>query len=129
MAIMLELGLRRGELIDLTCLDIDMEKKEVSVNHQLIYKDFGDGCRFHVNSPKTKSGKERRTPVLLPKISGHSLRHTACTNMAKHDMNIKILQYIMGHAHSDVTMDVFNHIAGVEDIKEEIIKYEKVINT
>lgn len=58
LAIMLELGLHCGELIDLTCSDIDMEKKEVSVNHQLIYKDFGDGCRFHVNSPKTKSGKD-----------------------------------------------------------------------
>ncbi len=198
LTVMFELGLRCGELIGLTWSDVDMEKKEVSVNHQLIYKDFGDGYKFHINSPKTKAGnriipmsqavqrafteqkkikfmlgrhsiekiegcsdfiflaktgrplmpsavnnvlyniidaynkaesgkagKERRTPALLPKISSHSLRHTACTNMAKHGMNIKILQYIMGHAHSDVTMDVYNHIAGVEDVKEEIIKYEK----
>jgi integrase len=201
LTVMLELGLRCGELIGLTWSDIDMEKKEVSVNHQLIYKDFGDGYKFHINNPKTKAGnriipmsqavqrafteqkkinfmlgrhsieeiegcsdfiflaktgrplmpsavnnvlyniidaynkaesgkaeKERRTPALLPKISSHSLRHTACTNMAKHGMNIKILQYIMGHAHSDVTMDVYNHIAGVEDVKEEIIKYEKAVN-
>lgn len=201
LTVMLELGLRCGELIGLTWSDIDMEKKEVSVNHQLIYKDFGDGYKFHINSPKTKAGnriipmsqavqrafteqkkinfmlgrhsieeiegcsdfiflaktgrplmpsavnnvlyniidaynkaesgkaeKERRTPALLPKISSHSLRHTACTNMAKYGMNIKILQYIMGHAHSDVTMDVYNHIAGVEDVKEEIIKYEKAVN-
>ena len=201
LTVMLELGLRCGELIGLTWSDIDMEKKEVSVNHQLIYKDFGDGYKFHINSPKTKAGnriipmsqavqrafteqkkinfmlgrhsieeiegcsdfiflaktgrplmpsavnnvlyniidaynkaesgkaeKERRTPALLPKISSHSLRHTACTNMAKYGMNIKILQYIMGHAHSDVTMDVYNHIAGVEDVKEEITKYEKAVN-
>ncbi len=201
LTVMLELGLRCGELIGLTWSDIDMEKKEVSVNHQLIYKDFGDGYKFHINNPKTKAGnriipmsqavqrafteqkkinfmlgrhsieeiegcsdfiflaktgrplmpsavnnvlyniidaynkaesgkaeKERRTPALLPKISSHSLRHTACTNMAKYGMNIKILQYIMGHAHSDVTMDVYNHIAGVEDVKEEIIKYEKAVN-
>ena len=125
---MLELGLRCGELIDLTCSDIVMEKKEVSVNHQLIYQDFGDDYKFHINSPKTKAGKERRTPAFLPKISSHSLWHTACTNMAKHGMNIKILQYIMGHAHSDMTMDVYNHIAGVEDVREEIIKYEKAVN-
>ena len=45
--------------------------------------------------------------------------------MAKGGMNIKVLQYIMGHAHSAVTMDVYNHLAGVEDVREEIIKYEK----
>lgn len=198
---MLELGLRCGELIGLTWSDVDMEKKEISINHQLIYKDFGDGYKFHINTPKTKAGnriipmsqvvqrafteqkkinfmlgrhsieeidgysdfiflaktgrplmpsavnnvlyniidaynkaetgkaeEERRTPAFLPKISSHSLRHTACTNMAKRGMNIKILQYIMGHAHSDVTMDVYNHIAGMEDVKEEIIKYEKAAN-
>ena len=201
LTVMLELGLRCGELIGLTWSDIDMEKKEVSINHQLIYKDFGDGYKFHINSPKTKAGnrtipmsqavqracteqkkinftldrhgieaiegysdfiflaktgrplmpsavnnvlyniidaynkaeaekakREHRAPVFLPKVSSHSLRHTACTNMAKHGMNIKILQYIMGHAHSDVTMDVYNHIAGMKDVKEEIVKYEKAIN-
>ena len=34
-----------------------MEKKEISVNHQLIYKDFGDGYKFHINTPKTKTGR------------------------------------------------------------------------
>lgn len=201
LTVMIEFGLRCGELIGLTWSDIDMEKKEVSVNHQLIYKDFGDGYKFHINTPKTKAGiriipmsqvaqkafseqrklnfmlgrqsteeidgysgfiflaktgrplmpsavnnmlynivdaynkneayrakKEERLPEFLPKISSHSIRHTACTNMAKNGMNIKILQYIMGHAHSDVTMDVYNHIAGIEDVKEEILKYERAVN-
>ena len=64
---------------------------------------------------------------MLPKVSAHVMRHTACTRMAECRMDIKELQYIMGHAHSDVTMDVYNHIAGVEDVKEEIIKYEKAV--
>ncbi len=38
-------------------------------------------------------------------------------------MNIKVLQYLMGHAHSDVTMDVYNHIAGREDVREEVERY------
>ena len=46
--------------------------------------------------------------------------------MAKNGMNIKILQYIMGHAHSDVTMDVYNHIAGIEDVKEEILNMKEL---
>ena len=38
-------------------------------------------------------------------------------------MNIKVLQYLMGHAHSDVTMDVYNHIAGRQDVREEVERY------
>ncbi len=49
-----------------------------------------------------KARKEHRKAELLPKISAHNLRHTACSNMAKQGMNIKALQYLMGHAHSDV---------------------------
>ena len=56
--------------------------------------------------------KKVRRAELLPRISANNLRHTACTNMARQGMNIKVLQYLMGHAHSDVTMDVYNHIAG-----------------
>ncbi len=53
-------------------------------------------------------------------------RYTACTNMAKQGMNVKVLQYIMGHAHSDVTMDVYNHIANKQDIREEVERYARV---
>lgn len=72
-----------------------------------------------------KAKKEHRKPELLPKISAHNLRHTACSNMAKQGMNIKVLQYLMGHAHSDVTMDVYNHIASKQDIKEEVERYAR----
>lgn len=200
LTIMLEVGLRCGELIGLTWSDVDMEKKDLFINHQLIYKDFGDGYKFHASDTKTDAGirtiplsqtvqkafteqrklnfmlgrhstetvdgysdfiflaktgrplmpsavnnilynivdaynkeevakakKEYRKALLLPKISAHNLRHTACTNMAKRGMNLKILQYIMGHAHSDVTMDVYNHIADMSDVREEIGRYEKVV--
>lgn len=70
-----------------------------------------------------KAKKEHRKVELLPKISAHNLRHTACSNMARQGMNIKVLQYLMGHAHSDVTMDVYNHIAGRQDVKEEVERY------
>lgn len=196
--ILLETGLRCGELIGLTWSDVDMTGKELSINHQLIYKDWGNGYGFRVSTPKTKSGirtipftdtvhrafaeqrkinfmlrrhsteeidgysdfiflaktgrplmpsavnnviynvidaynkeemgkakKEHRKPELLPKISAHNLRHTACSNMAKQGMNIKVLQYLMGHAHSDVTMDVYNHIANKQDIKEEVERYAR----
>lgn len=49
--------LRCGELTGLTWNDIDMKNRTISVNHQLIYKNLGDGCKFHVSEPKTDAGK------------------------------------------------------------------------
>lgn len=173
-----------------------MGNREFIVDHQLIYKNWGDGYGFRASTPKTKAGirtipftdtvykafleqrklnfmlgrrslegiegysdfiflaktdrpmmpsavnnviynvidkynkeevvkakKEHRKADLIPKISVHSLRHTACTNMAKQGMNIKVLQYLMGHAHSDVTLDVYNHIGNRQDVREEVERY------
>lgn len=61
--------------------------------------------------------------IFLAKTGRPLMPHTACTNMARQGMSIKVLQYLMGHAHSDVTMDVYNHIAGREDVREEVERY------
>lgn len=167
----------------------------LSVNHQLIYKDYGDGYKFHISAPKTVAGvrqipltekavkalteqkklnfmlcrrcieeidgysdsiflaktnrplmpsavnnvlynivdaynkeelvnakKEHRKAELLPKISAHNLRHTACTNMARQGMNVKVLQYLMGHSDSSITLDVYNHLDNEADIRNEVMK-------
>lgn len=54
----------------------------------------------------------------LPHITPHILRHTFCTNMSIAGMNIKTLQYIMGHASASVTMDIYTH-ARQEDVVRE----------
>ena len=54
--IMIGTGLRCGELIGLTWKDINIKAKTVNVDHQLIYKNLGDGCKFHISTPKTESG-------------------------------------------------------------------------
>lgn len=68
--------------------------------------------------------KEHRKADLLPKISAHIMRHTACTRMAECRMDIKVLQYIMGHAHIDVTMEVYNHLSDRERIEHEIARLD-----
>ena len=196
--IMLETGLRCGELIGLTWEDVSVSDKMLSVNHQLIYKNYGDGSKFHIALPKTNAGireiplteatanafseqkklnfmlgrhcmenidgysdfvflaktgrplmpsainniiynivaayndeevhlakKEHRKAELLPKISVHNLRHTACTNKARQGMNVKILQYIMGHSDSSITLDVYNHLNNESDVRNEVIRCEK----
>lgn len=45
----------------------------------------------------------------FPRISPHILRHTFCTNMAQSGMDLKALQYIMGHSNAQVTLNVYTH--------------------
>lgn len=54
--------------------------------------------------------KYRRTQQIpLPTITPHVLRHTFCTNMANAGMDLKSLQYLMGHSDAGVTMNVYTH--------------------
>lgn len=197
--IILETGLRCGELVGLTWNDVSLEEKTVSIDHQLMYRNFGDGCKMYIAAPKTKSGirmipltnkavnafKQQKelnktlgrtcnkivdgytnfifltskgTPYLpiainsvlyevsaainkaekkkavssdyvpeyLPKFSAHDLRHTFCTNKARQGMNLKSLQYVMGHSNSNTTFDIYNHMDNLEDVRYEMIKCEDV---
>lgn len=67
---------------------------------------------------------QHRDPELMPHISAHILRHTACTRMAEKGMDIKVLQYIMGHSNIGITMEVYNH-TDKERIKYEMQRLEK----
>lgn len=68
-----------------------------------------------INIANTKGIK----PELLPHLSVHILRHTACTKMARSGIDIKVLQYIMGHTNIAVTMEVYNHV-DIERVKNEL---------
>lgn len=45
----------------------------------------------------------------LPSITPHVLRHTFCTNAQQAMLDVKSLQYIMGHSTASVTLDVYTH--------------------
>ena len=55
----------------------------------------------------------------LPHITPHILRYTFCTKMAHRNMNLKDLQYIMGHSNIGITMDWYTH-SSIESVKTEI---------
>lgn len=74
----------------------------------------------------TKAINEKREPILLPRVTSHCFRHTACTNMIRNGMNVKIVQYIMGHKSSSMTMEVYNHMNNEMDIKKEIYRCENL---
>ncbi len=46
--------------------------------------------------------------VVLPHISNHTLRHTFATRLCESGMNVKTIQYILGH--SKVTMDIYTEV-------------------
>lgn len=52
--------------------------------------------KFHPDSP-------------LPHITPRVFRHTFCTNYANEGMDIKNLQYLMGHSDAGVTLNVYTH--------------------
>lgn len=48
--------LRNGEITGLTWKNVDMKNKTINIDHQLVYKNYGDGCKFHIHKPKTSAG-------------------------------------------------------------------------
>lgn len=189
--IMLGTGLRCGELVGLTWDDVDMEKRKININHQLIYKNYGNGCMFHIHPPKTDSGtriipmsqkvyeafqEQKKLNALLgrdenvkvenysgfifvtrnqrpfiptsvnkvlykmvnahnrmenikeeeklPSISAHTMRHTFCTRMSENGIDIKALQYLMGHANINITMQVYNHVNDITRIEREMSRVD-----
>ena len=63
--IMVNTGMRVGEITGLRWCDVDLDKGIISVNHTLVYYSHGGGgkkCYYGINTPKTKAG-EREIPM------------------------------------------------------------------
>ena len=45
----------------------------------------------------------------LPNITPHVLRHTFCTNLQQAGLDVKSLQYVMGHSNVSTTLDIYTH--------------------
>lgn len=62
----------------------------------------------------------------LPTITPHVFRHTFCTNMANAGMDIKSLQYLMGHSDAAITMNVYAHAsyARAEESMQKILQFK-----
>ena len=78
----------------------------------------------HMQWTMKKYRRTRNEP--LPTITPHVLRHTFCTNMANAGMDLKSLQYLMGHSDAGVTMNVYTHAsyAHAEQTMQKILKFD-----
>lgn len=69
---------------------------------------------------------ENREPELLPHISVHILRHTFCTRSVESGINIKTVQYLMGHSEIATTLNIYTHV-NAEQVKSEMKKLENIM--
>jgi integrase len=56
-------------------------------------------------------------PVLLPRFSCHSLRHTFTTRMCEAGVNIKVIQETLGHADITTTLNIYADVT--KELKEK----------
>ena len=90
----------------------------------LIDKDNHPKVALHIENEMRwamKKYKKLYPEKPLPHITPHVFRHTFCTNMANAGMDIKTLQYVMGHSDVGVTLNVYTH-ASYDRAAEQMAK-------
>lgn len=55
-AILFKVGLRISEMIGLTWNDVDMDKREIKIDHQVQYRKINDKTYYFANDTKTEAG-------------------------------------------------------------------------
>lgn len=53
---------------------------------------------------------EEKKPVLLPRFSCHSLRHTFTTRLVEAGVNLKVVQDTLGHKDFSTTMNIYTDV-------------------
>ena len=93
-------------------------------NFLLLDKDDKPKVALHIENEMRwamKKYKKLYPDKPLPHITPHVFRHTFCTNMANAGMDIKTLQYVMGHSDVGVTLNVYTH-ASYDRAAEQMAK-------
>ena len=70
--------------------------------------------------------KQHRDPLIIPDFSCHHLRHTFCTRLCEAEMNMKVIQSVMGHSNIKTTMDIYAEATNekkTESFKDLTTKY------
>lgn len=72
---------------------------------------------------EAEAKKQHCEAVLLPDFSAHHLRHTFCTRLCEKEINLKVIQSVMGHKDIQTTMDIY---AEATEKKKVVNRFRKV---
>jgi integrase len=72
------------------------------------------------------SVREQREPHYFEDLYPHAIRHTFCSRCFQLNMNLKVVQKLMGHQHYSTTIDIYTHVMQ-DDIDSEVCKLESAI--
>ena len=81
---------RFGDVLNLGVINKALRRIMIDCNDKVLEKHKGDDM-----------------PVLLPRFSCHTFRHTFTTRMCESGMNIKVIQGILGHTDISTTMNIY----------------------
>ena len=133
-ALILETGLRTGELIGLTWDAIDWEawtltytdrrrgKSSSFVMRDLVFINFRTGMPNKNSSYDTHLYKLCEAAGIAP-FSMHTLRHTYATRAIEGGMQPKVLQKLLGHSSIQTTMDTYVHVTE-ESLSKAVRQFE-----
>lgn len=62
----------------------------------------------------------------FPKVTPHTLRHSFCTDMIMSGLDVKSVQYLMGHSSSQITLDIYSHANNESAIEKYRMAKEKI---
>ena len=93
---------------------------------------FTNVVKRYNKAETAQAEKENRQPILAKHFSPHQLRHSFCNMLCANDLNIKIIQDIMGHASVQTTMDIYCEVseskkrAELSRIEEKLQKFKGI---
>ena len=93
---------QNGNVYDSTRLDLALRQIVEAYNKQ----------------EEVASKEEGREPFYLPHISNHMLRHTFCTRLCERDVNMKVIQTLMGHANVNITLNIYAEVSYQKQMEE-----------
>ena len=65
--------------------------------------------------------------VQMPKVTPHICRHTYCTRLVASGVNVKVVQYLMGHTDITMTLRVYAH-TDIQAVRKELATVDGTYN-
>jgi len=79
------------------------------------------------NSDKLFKEMHLGVPTSLPLFSSHALRHTFCSRLCENEVNLKVIQEIMGHGNIHMTIDT-NTMVSISEANQNFSKVARLVD-